>query len=139
MSKRILFVDDEPFILQALQRQLRGKFETAVAQSGAEGLKVLAESGPFAIVVADMRMPQMDGIEFLRKVRSQHPRIVCMMLTGNADRQTALDAVNEGKVFHFLTKPCDSATLIAALNAGLELYSLEQQITQIDTYLGKSA
>jgi DNA-binding NtrC family response regulator len=134
MSNRILFVDDESNILDSFRRQLRGKFEIETANSGQEALRELA-ANPYAIIVADMRMPGMDGLELLGTVHAAYPKVVRMMLTGNADRQTAVDAVNKGQVFQFLTKPCAPEELTAALRAGLELYYLEAQIDQIQSFL----
>ena len=74
--------------------------------------------GPFAVVVADMRMPGMDGVEFLQHVKEMSPDTVRIMLTGNADMQTAIDAVNKGNIFRFLTKPCPYETMTVAVNAG---------------------
>ena len=124
MNKRILCVDDEPKILGAFQRQLCEQFDVETAVSGAEGLEVLASKGPFAVIVSDMRMPEMDGIQFLTVVKDRAPESVRMMLTGNADQQTAIDAVNEGNIFRFLTKPCPPEKLAKALTAGIEQYRL---------------
>lgn len=76
------------------------------------------ESGDdFAVVVSDMRMPGMSGLEFLRRVRDRWPELACIMLTGNADRSTAIDAINEGAVFRFLLKPCPHDELVMAIRA----------------------
>ncbi|MFY9530942.1 MAG: HD domain-containing phosphohydrolase [Candidatus Acidiferrales bacterium] len=96
--------------------------ETAVG--GAEGLAALAENGPFAVVVSDMRMPGMDGIQFLKKAREVSPDTVRLMLTGNADIGTATEAVNEGNVFRFLNKPCPKDPLLKAIEAGIHQYRL---------------
>ena len=93
MSEKILCVDDDPRILQAFQRQLRKQFHIETAPGGAEGLEAIASSGPFAVIVSDMRMPGMDGIQFLSAVKERAPESVRIMLTGNADQQTAVDAV----------------------------------------------
>jgi response regulator RpfG family c-di-GMP phosphodiesterase len=85
---------------------------------------VLEQVGPFAVVVADMRMPGMDGITFLSRVREASPDTVRIMLTGNADMQTAIDAVNQGNIFRFLTKPCPYEVMGVALEAALEQYRL---------------
>ena len=124
MNEKILCVDDESNILQALQRQLRRQFRVETALSGAEGLEVITSDGPFAVIVSDMRMPGMDGIQFLSAVREQAPESVRVMLTGNADQQTAMDAVNEGQIYRFLTKPCPTETLVATLAAGVRQYQL---------------
>jgi response regulator RpfG family c-di-GMP phosphodiesterase len=124
MNEKILFVDDDANLLSALRRGLRKKFDIAVAVGPKLGLEVVESVGPFAVVVADMRMPDMNGIEFLTHVRAKHPDTVRMMLTGNADLQTAIDAVNEGNIFRFLTKPCPQEIMVNALTAGLEQYRL---------------
>jgi response regulator RpfG family c-di-GMP phosphodiesterase len=121
---KILCVDDEPNILEAYQRSLRKQFRIETAINGEQGLEVIAKNGPFAVIVADMRMPGMDGVQLLMKVKDQAPDTVRIMLTGNADQRTAIDAVNEGCIFRFLTKPCSPEMLAKALIAGLEQYRL---------------
>jgi len=124
MVEKILFVDDDPNILSAYQRQLRKQFTIDTVLGGELGLEAIATRGPFAVIVADMRMPGMDGVQFLAKVRERVPDSVRIMLTGNADQQTAIDAVNEGNIFRFLTKPCPPDIISKALTAGIEQYRL---------------
>ncbi|MBA1445986.1 MAG: response regulator [Chromatiales bacterium] len=121
---KILFVDDEPNILNAYQRQLRNRFQLTTALSGREGLEIIQKEGPFSVVVADMRMPEMDGITFLEKVQEVAPDSVRLMLTGNADQQTAIDAVNKGNVFRFMTKPWPHELLVSTLEAAQKQYHL---------------
>ncbi len=103
---KILLVDDEKNILMGYKRNLRTKFDVHIAESGAEGLSVLKELGPFAVVVSDFKMPGMNGVEFLAKVKELYPDTVRMMLTGYADLDSAMNAINEGNIYRFLTKPC---------------------------------
>ncbi|MBT8065897.1 MAG: response regulator [Gammaproteobacteria bacterium] len=124
MSKKVLFVDDEPNVLQSIKRNLRKGFDVDTAGGGEEALQKLASNDEYAVVVSDMRMPGMDGVEFLSKAKQQCPDTVRMMLTGNADQQTAVDAVNKGDVFRFLNKPCDAAALASAVTVGLRQYEL---------------
>lgn len=124
VSGRVLFVDDEPNILQALERQLRGRFPVVTAGSGQEGLTALREKGPFAVVVSDMRMPGMDGPTFLSHVTSEFPDVVQMVLSGQSDFEATVQVVNEGKVFRFLTKPCPADVLARGIEAALEQYRL---------------
>jgi len=124
MSTKILCVDDEPNILSGYQRSLRKQFTIDTAPGGAEALARIAESGPYAVLVTDMRMPGMDGIQFLQEAQQVTPDSVRIMLTGNADQQTAAGAVNEGRIFRFLSKPCAPEDLAHALTAGLEQYRL---------------
>lgn len=124
MTTKILCIDDEPNILDGYRRSLRRQFEIDTASGGAEALRKIAESGPYAVLVTDMRMPGMDGIEFLKQAQAVAPDSVRMMLTGNADQHTAAEAVNRGHVFRFLNKPCPPEELAQALNVGLEQYRL---------------
>jgi response regulator RpfG family c-di-GMP phosphodiesterase len=124
MLRRILFVDDEPNVLHALERQFRKEFDVETAVGPAAGLQKLADGGPFAVVVSDMRMPGMDGAEFLRRVRQKWADTVRIMLTGQADLTSAMAAVNQGNIFQFLTKPCPGDVLTHTLNAALEQHRL---------------
>ncbi len=124
MNERILFVDDDPNILEAYQRRLQHVLHVRTAQGPYVGLRELQEKGPFAVVVADMNMPLMNGIDFLKKVRELAPETVRMMLTGNADIRVAMDAVNEGNVFRFLTKPCPSKLMGDSLVAAIHQHRL---------------
>lgn len=103
---KILLVDDDKNILMGYKRNLRSKFDVYLAESGAEGLEIIDKDGPFAVVVSDFKMPGMDGVEFLAKVREKHSDTVRMMLTGYADLDSAMNAINEGNIYRFLTKPC---------------------------------
>lgn len=123
-TQKILFVDDEAQLLEGLRRNLRKRYEFDTAGGGAEALGMIQESGPYAMIVSDMRMPEMSGVELLAQVKKLAPDTVRVMLTGNADQQTAIDAVNEGDVFRFLNKPCEPDVLSAALDAGLEQHRL---------------
>jgi len=124
LSNKVLFVDDDPNILASFQRQLRKQFCIETALSGKEGLETVAKHGPYLVIVSDLRMPGMDGIQFLSQVRKIAPDSVRMMLTGNADLQTAIQAVNEGNIFRFLLKPCHPEILAKAISAGIDQYRL---------------
>jgi len=124
MNDQILFVDDDPNLLEAYERKLQHVLHIRTARGPHLGLRELREEGPFAVVVADMNMPLMNGIEFLKKVRELAPDTVRMMLTGNADIKTAMAAVNEGNVFRFLTKPCPSKVMGDSLVAAIQQYRL---------------
>ena len=124
MNEKILFVDDEPDVLATFQRNLRKQFQIVTVGSGPEGLAAIDRHGPFAVVVSDLRMPGMDGTQFLAQVRVRSPHSVLMMFTGYVDVQTAFEAVNDGAVFRFLIKPSRLETLITALEAGIAQYRL---------------
>jgi len=124
MSNKILFVDDDANVLAGCQRTLRKDFTIDTALGGEQGLALIEQHGPYAVVVADMQMPGMNGIQFLTKVEERAPETIRIMLTGNADQKTARDAVNHGHIFRFLTKPCPPEELALALKAGLRQYAL---------------
>lgn len=124
MNAKVLFVDDEPHVLQSYQRNLRKAFPLEVATGGAEALECISSNGPYAVVVSDMRMPGMTGLELLTRIKSSNPDTVRIMLTGNNDQQTAADAVNQGDVFRFLNKPCSTENLVKAVNDAFEHHKL---------------
>jgi response regulator RpfG family c-di-GMP phosphodiesterase len=124
MTEKVLFVDDEPVLLQGYQRLLHREFEVATAVGGAAALTIIQHLGPFAVVLSDMRMPEMDGIEFLLKVKTLAPDTVRIMLTGASELQTAIDAVNEGNIFRFLSKPSNKEILVKVLTEALAQHHL---------------
>ena len=125
MTRKVLLVDDEANVLSAYRRQLRKRFDIETAEGAAEGLACLKEKGPFAVIVSDMTMPGMNGIALLEAVMAKSPLTVRMMLTGNADQKTAMDAVNQGRIFRFLTKPIEPEAFAAALEEALAQYRLQ--------------
>jgi putative two-component system response regulator len=125
-EEKILFVDDERHLTEAIQRTFRGKFNIHIADSADQGMEQITANGPFAVVVSDYQMPDIDGISFLTKVSQVSPDSVRMMLTGYANLETSIRAVNEGNVFRFLTKPCPVKTLERTLLDGLRQYRLIQ-------------
>lgn len=124
MSTRILCVDDDPNVLAAYQRNLRKQFHIDTALGGPEALAAMTSQQNYAVIVADMHMPGMNGIQFLTKAEELSPDTVRIMLTGNADQKTAADAVNQGHVFRFLTKPCTPDLLALTLGAALKQHQL---------------
>lgn len=124
---RVLAVDDECNVLAALRRSLRARgYEVVIADGGATALELMANQG-FDAVISDMRMPGMNGAEFLQAARTVQPHAVRLLLTGHADVASALMAVNQGEIFRYLTKPWDDAQLAAALNEGLERERLRSE------------
>lgn len=114
---KILCVDDEPNVLAALGLHLRRKYEVRTARSGADGLAVLRNEPDVAVLISDMRMPAMNGVAFLAQACDVAPDAVRVLLTGHADLDSAVSAVNEGRVFRFLTKPCVPTALLGAVDA----------------------
>jgi response regulator RpfG family c-di-GMP phosphodiesterase len=124
MHEKILFVDDEPAVLEGYKRALHKEFQPDTAVGAQEALTTIAKNGPYAVVVSDMRMPDMDGVQLLSRISTISPTTVRVMLTGHADLQSAIGAVNEGRIFRFLTKPCESDVLKNALTTCLVQYRL---------------
>ena len=129
---RLLCVDDEPNIVSALRRALRGcGAEVATAASGQEGLEVM-RLAPADVVVSDMRMPGMSGVEFLEQVREHWPDSVRILLTGHAEMGETVGAINRGRIFRYLSKPWSDAELVAAVQQGLELVSLQRDKARLE-------
>lgn len=125
MSNRVLLVDDDQSLLSSISRNLCLDYDIATAASGAEALEVIQSSGPFGVVLTDMRMPGLSGLQLIIEARKLAPLTSYIMLTGNQDLGTAVHAVNEGHVFRFLSKPCDLATIRSAIEGGLRQHTLE--------------
>ncbi|MCC6464590.1 MAG: response regulator [Planctomycetes bacterium] len=124
IPERVLCVDDDLNLLAGLARNLRKHFNLLTAGGGEQGLEVLRKQSPVGVVVADMNMPGMDGVEFLRRVAEQWPDATRVMLTGNADQATAVKAINTGQIFRFLVKPCPPELLAATIAAGIKQHRL---------------
>jgi CheY-like chemotaxis protein len=124
MSESVLFVDDERSVLEGIQRTLHNRVKVHTATSAAEGLKLVREAGPFALVVSDMRMPVTNGAQFLKQVRELAPDTVRFILSGQADLQSTIASVNESQIHRFLCKPCPANQLLAAVEEGLKQYRL---------------
>ena len=121
---RILCVDDEPRVLDGMRRTLGMNFEVMTAEGGAEALALLTGPERFAVTISDMRMPGMDGATYLERAAEADPDMVRMLLTGQADMQAAVRAVNQGRIFRFLTKPCDADVLHRAVEDALDQHRL---------------
>jgi CheY-like chemotaxis protein len=121
---QVLCVDDEPNVLEGLSMHLQRNHEVFAATSGRAALELLRDKPTIAVVISDMRMPQMDGATFLAKVRQLAPHAVRILLTGQTEIESAMSAVNDGQVFRFLTKPCPPSSLLRAVDDALEQHRL---------------
>jgi CheY-like chemotaxis protein len=127
MSKiKVLMLDDEPNVLSAYKRSVGRTFDLHTFEKGSEALDALRADPQVPVVVTDMRMPEMDGLQFVIKARSVAPDSIFVMLTGNADQQTAINAINQGKVFRFLNKPCEGKELEECIRTCYAQYQLLQ-------------
>ncbi len=138
MNAKVLFVDDEPDVLGGYRRSVKHDFKLETANSGETALAQIRDHGPYAVVVSDMQMPEMNGLQLLAKVRQLSPQTIRVVLTGHADLEGALAALNEDAVFRFLTKPCDAGLLKRTLTTCLlqyRLLSAEQELLE-NTLMG---
>lgn len=126
MSQRlkVLCVDDEPGVLEGLNLTLRRRYDVLTAANGPLGLQRLEENRDVVVILSDMRMPQMDGATFLEKSRAITPDASRILLTGYADLDSAVAAVNLGQVFRFMQKPSSPASILAAVDAGVNQHRL---------------
>lgn len=124
MAEKILLVDDDSNVLDGYRRSLNKEFLLETAEGGAQALAMAAETGPYAVVISDMRMPGMDGIQLLSHIKATAPDTIRVILTGNADTETAINAINEGSIFRFLNKPCSREEMARTITAALVQYRL---------------
>jgi two-component system, sensor histidine kinase and response regulator len=124
LLERILLVDDEPAVLSAYKKVFRKQWNLTTASGGVEALEILAREEPFAVVISDLTMPGMNGIRLLEEVRALVPDTVRIMLTGRADIDSVIEAVNRAGLFRFLVKPVAIDDMITAVEAGLAQYRM---------------
>jgi response regulator RpfG family c-di-GMP phosphodiesterase len=120
----VLVVDDEPLVLDAIQRHHGRQFTIQVARSGAAALRLVETSGPFAVIISDYNMPGMDGVTLLARMREISPATVRVLLTGQADVRLAMDAVTRGAIFRFVTKPCTAEEFEGVVKAAFEQHRI---------------
>ena len=123
-NRRILCVDDEPRVLEAIERTLFDLFEVSTETDPLHAVERLASEPAFAVVLSDMRMPRLDGAGLLARARELAPLTTRMLLTGQAEVDSAIAAVNQGQILRFLCKPCPPDALIQALELGVEQHRL---------------
>jgi len=133
VQNRILFVDDEVNILRALQRLFMDEnVEIFTANSGPEGLKILSENRGIGVIVSDQRMPEMTGVDFLEKSKKISPNSIRILLTGYADVNAAIDAINRGGASRYLNKPWKDDELLQHIRSALQMYSLFIENTRLN-------
>lgn len=125
--KTILLVDDEANITSALKRTLRRDgYNILIANSGAEGLELLAIN-EVGVIISDQRMPQMTGVDFLRKVKTLYPKTFRIVLSGYTELESVTSAINEGAIYKFLTKPWEDDQLREHIREAFQRYQMEQE------------
>ena len=128
----ILIVDDEENILNALERVLEDKgYKTFLADSGHKGLEIIRRED-IHLVVSDHRMPGMDGIIFLNEVKKISPNTIRTMLTGYADVDLAIKAINVDEVYRFITKPWNNIELLCIIKQGIQHYNLQKELERLN-------
>ncbi|KIL98484.1 response regulator receiver protein [Paramagnetospirillum magnetotacticum MS-1] len=130
MEGPVLIVDDDANLLLSLRRQFVGKFNLATAQGGPEAIELVRtaqdRNASFAVVVCDMRMPEMDGLQTLAHIHEISPQTILLMLTGNSDQQTTINAINSGHIFRFYNKPCPIPILESGISEAITKFKMLQ-------------
>ena len=130
----ILFVDDEEHNLMSFKASFRTKYSIQTALSGYEAIELLKQHS-FEIIITDQRMPKMTGVEFLEQIIDTYPDPVRILLTGYTDMSAVIEAINKGKIFHYLNKPWNEAeldeTIQKAHAAFLEKKKMREENTQL--------
>ena len=127
----ILYVDDEQDNLMAFKAVFRRDYHIHLAQSGAEALRLMDEN-PIDLIISDQRMPRMTGVQLLEKVRKKHPEVIRMVLTGYSEVKTIIEAINKGKVYHYITKPWDVNELRQVMDSALEILTLKKKNSALE-------
>ncbi|MBN2841760.1 MAG: response regulator [Sedimentisphaerales bacterium] len=129
MEATVLLVDDEPMVTNSLERLLHQyNYNTIVANSALKAIDIISKK-PVDIIVTDEKMPLMTGNEFLVKLRTEYPRILRVMLTGNPDSATARKAIKDGDVYRFLCKPCNGVDVVTTIRQGLIYNKVLEKLT----------
>jgi len=135
---RVLFVDDEENIIKALRRMFMDEeFEVLTAASGAEGLELIRDNENIGLIVSDQRMPGMDGVDFLAEARKLVPDAIRIILTGYADINAAMGAINRGGAFRYLTKPWQDDDLVQNIREAVELFKLKRENRRLNAVVQK--
>jgi len=136
---KLLLVDDEENITKALRRLLvsTDQYEILIANSGADALSLLKKEKDIGVIISDQRMPQMTGVEFLSQARLLTPEAIRILLTGYADIQASIGAINEGAVFRYLTKPWDEDELLKVVGEGARNYWLVAENKRLNELVAK--
>lgn len=133
----VLYVDDEENNLVSFKATFRLKYNVFTAISGEKALEII-DNNEIHVIITDQRMPAMTGVEFLEKVIEKNSDITRILLTGFADMSAVVDAVNKGKIFHYLTKPWVEEELDLTIQKAYDIYREKKKITQLNDKLALS-
>jgi len=131
----VLYVDDEEHNLMSFKATFRIKYKVHTAISGEDAIKIM-DSEPIDIIITDQRMPNMTGVQFLESILERHPDPMRILLTGYADLNAVIDAVNKGKIFHYLTKPWNEEELDMTIQRAYDIYKLRKDEKELTEKLG---
>ena len=123
---QLLYVDDEPNNLVSFKAAFRRDFDIYTAESGADGKKIL-EQREINIIVTDQRMPFMTGVEFLESIVEEYPDTIRILITGFSDIQAVIDAINRGKIYHYIQKPWDETYVRNIISNAFEIHRLRKE------------
>jgi len=123
---QLLYVDDEPNNLVSFKAAFRRDFDIYTAESGADGKKIL-EQREISIIVTDQRMPFMTGVEFLESIVEEYPDTIRILITGFSDIQAVIDAINRGKIYHYIQKPWDETYVRNIISNAFEIHRLRKE------------
>lgn len=126
VKPNILYVDDEMNNLISFKALFRIKYNVFIAEGGSGAIKILNEH-EIHVIITDQRMPEMTGVEFLETILQDHPDPIRILLTGYADLNAVIDAINKGKIFHYLSKPWDEVELETTINRAYDIYKQRRE------------
>lgn len=132
---KVLYVDDEEHNLMSFKATFRIKYKVFTAISGEEAIKIM-DSESIDVIITDQRMPNMTGVQFLESILDRHPDPMRILLTGYADLNAVIDAVNKGKIFHYLTKPWNEEELDMTIQRAYDIYKLRKDEKELTEKLG---
>lgn len=122
----ILYVDDEEHNLLSFKASLRREFNVYTAISP-EAAQEFLDKEDLKVVLSDQRMPKKTGVEFFTELKKTHPEPIRILLTGYTDMQAVVDAINQGEVYRYLTKPWDTPNMVATINQAIEIFNLRRE------------
>ena len=130
-KQTILYVDDEADNLSAFKAVFRRQYNILLANSGQEAIGLLSDHSP-KIIISDQRMPNMTGVEFFEKIKDKYPEAIRIVLTGYSDMQAIIDAINKGKIYHYVSKPWKADELKVIIDRALEAFDLRERNQELE-------
>ena len=135
---KVLYVDDEENNLFSFKATFRLKYQIFIAISGEEAKKILAENPGIEVIITDQRMPGMSGVQFLESILNDFPDPVRILLTGYADMAAVIDAINKGKIYHYLSKPWNEEELDLVIQKAHQIYATKIEEKKQNEFLAVS-